>query len=98
MERLTSEEHQVLPELAILVILEVVLQNAITALHSAYPELTEEEPNPLPYSKLTPPAVAAEALINLAGAMQEAIDLYRRVTYHLAHYVPRETSVATDLL
>lgn len=92
-EKLTSEQLQVLPELAILVALDTVIETAIDAMLAAHPELIEDEPNPPIPAPLTAPACAADAIVQLAATLQEAIDRYRRVTYHLIHFVPRPDCV-----
>jgi len=87
--RLTAEQLQVLPELAILTTLGDVLQVAITALLAAHPELSEAEPNPLLSSPPSAALCAADSLVNLADVMKDAIDCYRRATFHMINFVPR---------
>jgi len=82
---LTSEQLQVLPELAILVALDTVLQTTIRALHAAHPDLVEDDPNPKIPEPITAAVCAADVIVHLAGTMLDAIDRYQRVNHHLIY-------------
>lgn len=81
---LTSEELQILPELATLEVLDAVLQTTIRALHAVHPGLMDQY-NPSIPEPLTASACAADAIVHLARTLLDAIDRYQRVNYHRIH-------------
>jgi len=84
----TPDDLQVVPELAILVALEAILQLTVTSLLAANPELSDVEPNPTVSTHSTAALCAADSLISLADAMHEAIDVYHRATLHMIKFIP----------
>ena len=82
---LTSEQLQILPELAILVALDAILQTTIRALHAAHPELIDDESNPKIPDPISAPACAADVIVNLSGVLLDALERYERVNYHLTN-------------
>jgi hypothetical protein len=85
----THEDLQVLPELAILVALQAVLQLAVASLLAANPELCDLEPNPSVSAHQTAALSAADSLISLADAMHDAIDVYRQATMCMIKFIPQ---------
>jgi len=85
----TPDDLQVLPELAILVALEAILQLTVTSLLATNPELSDVEPTPSVSAHSTAAFCAADSLISLADAMHDAIDVYRRATLHMIKFIPR---------
>jgi len=84
-QNLTSEQLQILPELAILTALDAVLQTTIRTLHAAHPDLSEHEPYTKTSEPFTASVCAADAIVDLAGTLIDAIDRYQRANYHLIH-------------
>jgi len=84
-QSLSSEQLQVLPELAILAALDVVLQTTIRALHAVHPDLAEDEPYPKTPEPIPASQCAAEVIVHLARIMLDAIERYQRVNRHRIH-------------
>lgn len=82
---LTSEQLQILPELAILVALDTILQTTIRALHAAHPELIDDESNPKIPDPISAPVCAADMIVNISGVLLDALERYERVNYHLTN-------------
>ena len=84
-QSLTSDQLQMLPELAILAALDAVLRTTIRALYAAHPDLEEDEENPSIPQRMTAATCAADAIIQLSGTMLDAISRYQRANYHLLY-------------
>ena len=84
----TPDDLQVLPELAILVALEAILQLTVTSLLATNPELSDTEPTPSVSAHPTAALCAADSIISLADAMHDAIDVYRRATLNMIRFIP----------
>ncbi|MCA1791901.1 MAG: hypothetical protein LC667_19265 [Thioalkalivibrio sp.] len=82
---LSSEQLQILPELAILAALAAVLHTTITTLHAAHPDLSEHESQMHASEPFTASVCAAEAIVDLADTLISAIDRYQRANHHLIH-------------
>jgi hypothetical protein len=95
-QSLTSDQLQTLPELAILVALDAVLQTTIRALLAAHPDLEEDEENPSVPQRMTAATCAADAIIQLSATMLDAIARYQRANHHLLHITSAPPSCIND--